>query len=100
MLTVVLAVGATSIATAAEVSLVPVGVAPGDLYLSDDFTDRGCATAGIISRYQPMLGYDATMAAQIDSYLGDDFSGRPNANALIASTYLPLTGYMTAAAKH
>ena len=75
--------------------------AVGDLYLADDFTDRGCATAAIVSRYQPMLGYNASMAAQIDSYLSDDFSNQvasasgPMVAKSMASSYQPLVGYIT-----
>ncbi len=66
-----------------------------DLYLTDDFTDRGCAPPTVVSSYQPMLGYEKSMAVQIDSYLGDDFSNRLAMSDHVVSTYLPLTGYAT-----
>jgi hypothetical protein len=78
-------VAAPSAAHAAEI----------DLYLTDDFTDRGCAKTTIVSTYQPMLGYDKSMAAQIDSYLGEDFSNRVAVTNQVISTYMPLEGYAT-----
>ena len=86
---------------AAEVNIAGAAMAPVDLYLADDFTDRGCATAKIVSRYEPMLGYNESMATQIDSYLSEDFTSKlAMTSKPVTSTYLPLAGYIEAVPKH
>ena len=82
------------IASAADVVQMPETIAAIDLYLADDFTDRGCASLPVTSQYQPITGYNASMAAQLDSYLTDDFSARVAiAGPVLKSSYQPLAGY-------
>ncbi len=84
----------TQVASAADVAQTPDQFAAIDIYLADDFTDRGCASLPVTSQYQPITGYNASMAAQLDSYLTDDFSAPVSiAGPLLKSSYQPLAGY-------